>query len=330
MLPFRTILYPTDFSDCSRHAGDLALHFAKEGRARLVLLHAIEPPNYSPDLAIALADLDVLRASSDAELQEFQKLCQGVYCERMVAFGYPATEIVRVASEVKADLIVLGSHGRTGIGRLMMGSVAEEVIRRAACPVMVAKPSDVLEAPEYDDWVAAAMAPAMRRVDSSVRAAEPHAMSGRACAGYAQTIEHTVRTTNRWLRDVRIRLGDEHASQAFRLLRAVLHVLRDHLSVDQVASLAAQLPLLLRGILYEGWDPTGKPQKLRHGAEFINEVKAQIAPEPIDQPEWSVRAVLTALSSHLTPGEVCKLKRALPHEIRDLWEARLADKVVVQ
>jgi uncharacterized protein (DUF2267 family) len=206
-----------------------------------------------------------------------------------------------------------------------MGSVAEEVIRRAPCPVLVAKPGDVIEPTEFDDWISSAMATPKRRVDSRARVADPHVMSAGASSGYAQTIEHTVRTTNRWLRDVRIRLGDEHSNQAFRLVRGVLHVLRDHLSVDHVASLAAQLPLLLRGVLYEGWNPIGKPKKLRHAADFIEQVKAQIAPEPLDQPEWSIRAVLRALNTHLTPGEVSKLRRALPHELRDLWEGRLTE-----
>jgi uncharacterized protein (DUF2267 family) len=110
----------------------------------------------------------------------------------------------------------------------------------------------------------------------------------------------------------------------------VLHVLRDHLSVNHVASLAAQLPLLLRGVFYEGWDPSGKPDKQRHSADLIEQVKRQIAPEPLDHPEWAIRAVLGALGKHLTPGEVGKLQRALPHEVRELWEIRCTKPVLVK
>jgi uncharacterized protein (DUF2267 family) len=102
----------------------------------------------------------------------------------------------------------------------------------------------------------------------------------------------------------------------------VLRVLRDHLPVDHVASLGAQLPLFLRGILYEGWDPTGKRVKSRHTKEFVEEVRAQCDVEWAIEPERAIHAVLTALGTHLTPGEVAKLKRALPNEIRRLWENR--------
>ena len=75
-----------------------------------------------------------------------------------------------------------------------------------------------------------------------------------------------MRTSNRWLRDIRMGLSEENQSRAFRILRAVLHALRDHLAVHQVASLGAQLPLLFRGIWYEGWDPSGKPLRQRRKA----------------------------------------------------------------
>jgi uncharacterized protein (DUF2267 family) len=150
----------------------------------------------------------------------------------------------------------------------------------------------------------------------------PETLARATNSSYAATVEHTLRTTNRWLRDVRLRLGEKHSHHAFRVLRAVLHVLRDHLSIDHVASLGAQMPLLLRGVLYEGWDPTGKPEKQRHQTDFVSEVKGQLAPERLDHAEGAIHAVLMALGSHLTAGEVIKLKRSLPYEIRELWEVR--------
>jgi uncharacterized protein (DUF2267 family)/nucleotide-binding universal stress UspA family protein len=330
MLPIRTILHPTDFSDCSRHAGDFAASLAKDYHARLVLLNVLEPPIHSPEIAaIALGEGSVMREQAEKELVRLETAYKDLRCEHRLTDGFAAMGIVHVAEEIKPDLIVLGTHGRTGLGRLVMGSVAEEVIRRAPCPVVAMKPTDVPTV-DYEDWIAAAMATAERREQQLNKAVAPEALSQAANASYAATVEHTLRTTNRWLRDVRIRLGEKHSHHAFRVLRAVLHVLRDHLSVDHVASLAAQMPLLLRGILYEGWDPTGKPEKRRHKADFVAEVYAALAPELLDRAEVAIHAVLVALGNHLTPGEATKLKRALPHEIRELWEIRRTEPLAVR
>jgi uncharacterized protein (DUF2267 family)/nucleotide-binding universal stress UspA family protein len=330
MLPIRTILHATDFSDCSRHAGDFAASLAKDYRARLVLLHVLEPPIHSPEIAaIALGEGSVMREQAEKELVRLETAYKDLRCERRITAGFAAMGIVHVAEEIKPDLIVLGTHGRTGLGRLVMGSVAEEVIRRAPCPVVAMKPTD-MPTVDYEDWIAAAMATAERREQQLDKAMAPEVLSQAANASYAATVEHTLRTTNRWLRDVRLRLGEQHSHHAFRVLRAVLHVLRDHLSVDHVASLAAQMPLLLRGILYEGWDPTGKPEKQRHKTDFVAEVKAELAPELLDRAEVAIHAVLMALGNHLTSGEAAKLKRALPHEIRELWEIRRTEPLAVR
>jgi nucleotide-binding universal stress UspA family protein/uncharacterized protein (DUF2267 family) len=327
MLPIRTILHPTDLSDCSRHAGELAANLAKDRDAQLVLLHVIEPSEFESELGVALSDPKALRAAVDGELFELQRSYKSVRCEQVVAMGAPAAEIVRVAREIKSDLIVLGTHGRTGLGRLLMGSVAEEVIRRAPCPVLTLKPTDSQHWITYEDWISAVMAAPEGCEPRGEKCASPESLLPAANAGYAATVEQTLRTTNRWLRDVRIRLGERHSHNAFRVLRVVLHVLRDHLSVDQVAAVAAQMPLLLRGIFYEGWDPTGKPERHRHQAEFVSQVKAQLGPVAPDQTEWAIHSVLMALGNHLTPGAAAKLKHALPNEIRELWDVRRTEPV---
>jgi uncharacterized protein (DUF2267 family) len=283
-------------------------------------LHVLEPPIHSPEIAaIALGEGSVLRKQAEEELVRLKNAYQDVHCEHLVSDGFATIGIVHTAEEIKPDLIVLGTHGRTGLGRLVMGSVAEEVIRRAPGPVLAVKPTDV-PAVDYEDWIDAAMASSKQPADRGEEMIVPETISRAANSSYAATVEQTLRTTNRWLRDVRIRLDEKHSRHAFRVLRAVLHVLRDHLSIDHVASLGAQMPLLLRGILYEGWDPTGKPEKHRHKTDFVAEVKAQLAPEPLDCPEWAIHAVLVALGNHLAAGESSKLKRALPHEIRELWQ----------
>jgi nucleotide-binding universal stress UspA family protein/uncharacterized protein (DUF2267 family) len=331
MLPIRTILHPTDFSDCSRHAGEFAVNLAKDYRARLVLVHVVEPPIYSSEVALALPDPTSLRATAEAALSDLARSYSGQFCDKVVAIGFAATEIIRVAAETRSDLIVMGTHGRTGLGRLVMGSVAEEVIRRAPCPVLALKPTDTRPTDgEFEDWISAAMATPRHARDRADEAARLESVSRAANASFAATVEHTVRTSNHWLRDVRLRMGEGHANQAFRVLRAVLHVLRDHLTVGHVASLGAQLPLLLRGILYEGWDPSRKLAKERHKADFVEQVRAQIAPEPLEQPERAIRGVFAALSKHLTAGEVAKLRRALPHEIRELWNVQRTQPIAAK
>jgi uncharacterized protein (DUF2267 family)/nucleotide-binding universal stress UspA family protein len=326
----RTILHPTDFSDCSRHAGDFAAKLARDYRARLVLLHVLEPPIHSPEIAaIALGEGSILRTQAEEELVRLKNAYQDLHCEHLVADGFATIGIIHAAEEIKPDLIVLGTHGRTGLGRLVMGSVAEEVIRRAPGPVLAVKPTDV-PAFDHEDWIDAAMASPKQSAVRGEETIAPETISRAASGSYAATVDHTLRTTNRWLRDVRIRLAERHSHDAFRILRIVLHVLRDHLSVDHVASLGAQLPLFLRGVLYEGWDPTGKPDKHRHKLDLIEAVKAKMVPEPLEHPEAAIHAVLVAMGKHLSAGETAKLKRALPHDIRELWETTRMNPAVAE
>jgi uncharacterized protein (DUF2267 family) len=107
--------------------------------------------------------------------------------------------------------------------------------------------------------------------------------------------------------------------RAYQALRAVLHALRDRLSVDDAASLAAQLPMLVRGIFYEGWHPHGKPLKERKKEDFLAHIRADFVQDPDVDAEQVTRAVFQLLAKQVTAGEVEKLKRTLPPEIRALW-----------
>lgn len=130
--------------------------------------------------------------------------------------------------------------------------------------------------------------------------------------------DSTVQTTHVWVNDVLRHLGwaDEH--RGYRALRAVLHALRDRLPVNQVAALAAQLPLLVRGVYYEGWHPQGKPLK-EHREAFLAHV-AVICGDDIDvSPEQIARAVFGVLAEHVSEGEIESLKQCLPAGIRTLW-----------
>lgn len=134
------------------------------------------------------------------------------------------------------------------------------------------------------------------------------------------SFESTLQTTNIWLNEIEEWLGgrmDHH--RAYHALRAVLHALRDRLPVEQVAALAAQLPMLIRGFYYEGWHPHGKPVKERHKEDFLTHIVEAFRDEPDVDPERIVQAVFRVLSKHVTSGEIENVKRSLPTELRSLW-----------
>ncbi len=140
MLPIKTIVHPTDFSEHSGYAFRVACALARDYEARLVVAHAITLQMYgNPETGRLNADPLVVEAGVRARLEALRARAPSVGFAYRVCWGDAATEIVARAEEVKADLIVMGTHGRTGVGRLLLGSVAEAVLRRAPCPVLTLK-----------------------------------------------------------------------------------------------------------------------------------------------------------------------------------------------
>ena len=129
----------------------------------------------------------------------------------------------------------------------------------------------------------------------------------------------TLQKTNAWLHELMRELGWQDQHRAYRALRATLHALRDRLTVDEVAQLGAQLPMLVRGIYYEGWDPSGKPLRERHKEQFLAHVRQELRGEPEPDTERIVRAVVAVLSRRVTEGALEDVKHLLPAEIRELW-----------
>lgn len=136
MLPIHTILHPTDFSERSESAFQLACALTRDYGARLVVLHvaATVPPLASGEALPP--DTESQRREAKDHLDRLEVRGADVRAERRLEEGEPVTEIFRVAQEIDASLIVLGTHGRTGLSRLLMGSVAEQVVRKSACPVL--------------------------------------------------------------------------------------------------------------------------------------------------------------------------------------------------
>lgn len=132
-------------------------------------------------------------------------------------------------------------------------------------------------------------------------------------------LEHTVQLTHVWINELNDRLAWNDKSRSYRLLKAVLHAVRDRLSVDDSAHLAAQLPTLLRGVFYEQWRPAAVPNKRRALNEFIEDVGASFK---VDRPENLHGAVMEALkviAHKVTAGEIAKVRHAMPEEIRNFW-----------
>lgn len=140
MLPIKTILHPTDFSEPSQAAFELARALARDYQARLIFTHVQAASE------VAVGEFGITPPPLEEEVEELQEKLfalepadENLPTEHFFLTGDPATEIVRLATENDCDLIVMGTHGRSGLGRMLMGSVAEQVMRRAPCPVLTIK-----------------------------------------------------------------------------------------------------------------------------------------------------------------------------------------------
>jgi universal stress protein A len=136
MLSIKTILHPTDFSEHSSNALRLASALASDYDAQLVIVHVIAAPLFLSDGVIFL-NPECGQADLREELDHLEIPDSGIGVIRRLEEGNPATEIVNLAQLCHADLIVMGSHGRGGLRRWLMGSVAEVVMRQARCPVLI-------------------------------------------------------------------------------------------------------------------------------------------------------------------------------------------------
>jgi len=134
-----------------------------------------------------------------------------------------------------------------------------------------------------------------------------------------ELFEATLHKTDEWLNQLKRLLPTDDRHVAYLALRATLHALRDRLTVQEVAQLGAQMPMLIRGFYYEGWDPSGKPLKIRHREEFLDRVTSELAYVNDKEPEEIVRAVFTLLVQRISDGEIEDVKHVLPEDIRDLW-----------
>jgi len=135
-----------------------------------------------------------------------------------------------------------------------------------------------------------------------------------------EVFDASLQKTQVWLNDLTSELGWEEMPQKSCLaLRTALHALRDRLTIEEAVHLGAQLPILIRGVYYEGWTLTGKPVKERHKSEFLDHVAKAFRDDNTVDPEKVMRAVLKVLAQHISEGETENVKNLLPKTLQELW-----------
>jgi nucleotide-binding universal stress UspA family protein len=148
MIKLKKILYPTDFSESSLEAMKYAVSFARDYKARLVLMHVVNEQIFSEGLNLPrLAAPEALGQELAAEAERQMRTLipvdvrAGVDIEHVILRGMPFFEIIRYAKSNEVDLIVIGTHGRSGMEHIIFGSTAEKVVRKAPCPVLSVRPA---------------------------------------------------------------------------------------------------------------------------------------------------------------------------------------------
>ncbi len=132
-------------------------------------------------------------------------------------------------------------------------------------------------------------------------------------------LQTTVQKTHEWLIDFMQHTGRQDELKAWQMVRAVLHVLRDRLTTAQSAHLSAQLPMLIRGMYFEGWSPSDQPLRLRSRDEFVQAVAHELSGHPEIDPNQAIEGTFYLLSKRVSEGQLEKIKSSLQPELRDLW-----------
>ncbi len=143
MVTLKKILCPVDHSECSYLALKYAISLALKDEAKLYLMHVIDARLYDTEIytfsPYKLNDVDESKISDDLMKSLPEGTTDVLTVETIIVKGVPFNEIINAATVINADLIVIGTHGRTGLSHIMLGSVAEKVVRKALCPVLTVR-----------------------------------------------------------------------------------------------------------------------------------------------------------------------------------------------
>lgn len=160
MLPIHTILHPTDSSETAAQSLQFARSLARDYGAKLVILGVVEPLPPVSEIYVPVGEMSGQVEELRRQMAKVASAIGDVPVEPHALQGSPGPAIVAVAEECQADLIVMGTHGRSGLSRLVMGSVAEYVMRHAPCPVLTLKPSAIERVPHEGLETSATCTPA--------------------------------------------------------------------------------------------------------------------------------------------------------------------------
>lgn len=139
---------------------------------------------------------------------------------------------------------------------------------------------------------------------------------------HVSAIDSTVHKTHVWLEELAQDAGLIDQGEAYSVLRAVLHALRDELTAQEVADLSSQLPMLIRGLYYEGWKGASASKHPRTRQGFIDRVALELGGMPHIRPQAAVEAVFRLLDHRISQGEIEDIRSILPRAIRDFWPQR--------
>lgn len=136
---------------------------------------------------------------------------------------------------------------------------------------------------------------------------------------YQSTIKNTVDTTKNWVEQLDGILEWNNKTKSFCLMRHTLQALRDILPVDEAAQLSAQLPLFIKGMFFEGWNPSDNQYERHDKDAFLEEVEYMMLPDQVEDIESAVKSVFQLLNAHVSAGEIKDVKANLKEKLRDIW-----------
>lgn len=134
-----------------------------------------------------------------------------------------------------------------------------------------------------------------------------------------EIIDHAAHTTHEWVGELAGRLDWVSKRSALRLLRVTLHQIRDRLQINEMAQFSAQLPLLIRGMFFEGWVPKHTPIKNRSAEGFVKAIEEQLDDTNDYRGPEDITYVFLLLNAHISEGEIKDIRACLPADIRRLW-----------
>jgi uncharacterized protein (DUF2267 family) len=135
-----------------------------------------------------------------------------------------------------------------------------------------------------------------------------------------RSLDRSVLETREWFKQVQEEMLFDEEQDAYQVSRAVLHALRDRLTVQQAADLAAQLPMVLAGLFYDGWTPAGKPEKIRSAEEFNSRVAENLTEDKKNQATVAVKAVFKTMEDRIAGGEIEDIKSDLPDDFEEYFD----------